>query len=178
MKIHLTFLTILLLIRSSTLAADKPIQYADLAKAGFKKVKSLGKLKDKDARTAFYRAYPADTEMLERVLLGPINKQPLDECIAGEAPTLAEARRRFPQYYPRIGRMLQISGVFERNGKKIYLRTQTQLYHVDEPHIVYRLEQLGLTGKSASLKATVDAVWFLNSLDGLRIVYLQRIELH
>ena len=73
--------------------------------------------------------------------------------------------------------MLQVKGEFERKGKRIFFRTPNQLYHVDEHHIVYRLAQAGLTGKTESLKATVDAVWFLNSLDGLRIVYLQTLNI-
>jgi len=151
----------------NTPAADRPIQFSELEEAGFA-VKNFKNL-TAEQRSAFYLAYPPDAEMLERSLL--------EECIAAEAPTLAEARRKFPQHYPGVGRMRQVAGDFEWIGKKLHFRTATQLYHIEEAHIVYRLRQLGLDEKSAPRQATVDAVWFMNPFDGLRIVYLHKVRL-
>ncbi|MEK7951163.1 hypothetical protein [Luteolibacter soli] len=160
---------------SAAFALDAPLQYADLAKEGIKKVE--WKRLKKDEVEAFYKAYPADREMLDRVTLGDEITGPLDECIAGEAPPLAEALKKFPLHYPLMGRMKNITGTFEWQGRSLVFRTTGQLYAIDEPGIVLRLKQMGATAKSGPRQGTVEAVWFVNRLDGLRILYLQRVEL-
>ena len=152
----------------------RALLYADLKAAGFKDFK---RLKD-DERVAFYEAYPADKEMLSRTTLGPIDAQPPRECIAGEAPSLADAKERFPLHYPMMGRMKATEGVFEWMDKRLVFRTEKQMYYVDEYHILYRLERLGLKNQDAgSRPAKINAVWMVNTLDGLRVIYMQKVEL-
>jgi hypothetical protein len=159
---------------SETLRAA-PLQFAELEKAGFVKP-FFRNLKD-DEQAAFYKVYPADKEMLDRVTIGDSGK--LEECIAGEAPPLAEAFEKFPLHYPMLGRMQNVTGVLQwtDNGRKLIFRTARQQYHVDEFHIVHRLERMGFTQKSAPRKATLDAVWTVNRIDALRFLYMQQIEL-
>lgn len=157
-------------------AADAPFLYADLAKAGFKKV-DWRRLSEREV-AAFYQAYPADREMLERIRIGDEVTTPLEECISGEAPPLAEARKKFPLHYPLLGRMKDVTGTFEWRGKSLFFRTARQIYPTDEAHIHLRLNQLGFTRRSGPREATVEAVWFVNREDGLRLIYLQKIDLH
>lgn len=166
----------LTLIATSAIAADAPLLYADLAKAGFRKV-DWKRLNEREV-AAFYQAYPADRQMLDRIRLGDEVTTPLEECIAGEAPPLAEARKKFPLHYPLLGRMKDVTGTFEWRGKSLFFRTASQLYPTDEAHIHLRLKQLGFTRGSAPREATVEAVWFVNHEDGLRLLYLQKIALH
>lgn len=178
--------------------ADAPLRYADLAKAGFRKVEWKRLTPGEVAE--FYRAYPADREMLDRVRLGDEDTAALEECIAGEAPPVAEALEKFPLYYPMLGRMKDVTGTFEWQGKNLLFRTDRQLYRTDEAHIHLRLKQLGFTRGSAPRRASVEAVWCVtgtrerkppapgdpaaeafwttNLTDGLRILYLQKIDLH
>jgi hypothetical protein len=158
-----------------TQASDPPIHYTDLAKAGFENI-DIKKL-DEAERAAFDKVYPPDEEMLRRVRLGPINPQPMNECIAGEAPPLADALENFPLHYPMTGRMHAISGVFEWQDKQLLFSTENQTYRVNEHHILYRLEQLGFTPKSDPAKATLDAVWTVNKIHGLQFLYVQHIRL-
>lgn len=167
--------TTLLILVSNAVALDKPLQYTDLQKAGFT-LKSLSKLKD-DQKAEFYRIYQPDKEMLDRMMLGTIHKNPMDECIVGEPPSIAEAKEKFPHYFPKVGRMQKTKGSFEWQGKHLYFRTEKQVYEVGEFHILYRLEQLGLKKGSGPVEATVDAVWLVNKLDGLRFVYLEHVGL-
>lgn len=155
---------------------EKPIQFEELGKAGFE-VGLFKRLKEEDV-AEFYKAYPPDREMLDRVELGPITKSPLEECIEGEAPTIEAALKVFPKYYPMTGRMVKTDGTFEWEGKNLHFRTKTQLYHVDEYHIRHRLEKLGVKNGSGPVQATVEAVWRVNPIDGLRILYMQRVKLH
>lgn len=170
-----SLLAAFLFLVSNAVARDKPIQYSDLQKAGFN-LKAFGKLND-DQKAEFNRIYPPDREMLDRMMLGTINKIPLDECIAGEPPSIEEAKEKFPHYFPTKGRMQKTKGIFEWQGKQLFFRTEKQIYEVGEFHIVYRLEQLGLKKGSAPVEATVDAVWIVNKLDGLRFVYLEHVNL-
>ena len=80
----------------------------DLEKSGFTKLRWQN-LKT-DERTAFYRAYPPDKEMLKRTRVGLIDLKLLEECIAGEAPSTAEANRKFPLHYPMLGRIKNTPG--------------------------------------------------------------------
>lgn len=154
---------------------EAPITYAELGKAGFRKPRWQS-LKD-DERAAFFKAYPADEEMLKRMKLG-LQSQDLKECISGEPPSIQEGLKKFPLHYPMLGRMKRVTGVFEWKGRKqLLFRTEQQLYHVDEYHLLYRLSQLGFTSKSESRKATIDAVWLVNRIDGLRLVYARKIDL-
>ena len=155
------------------LKVDTPLQYSDLVRAGFKDFK---RLKD-DQRTAFYQVYPPDNKMLTRAKLGPIEPQSPNECIFGEAPPLAEAQKKFPLHYPMMGRMESIKGVFEWMDRRLIFRTEDQLYRVDEYHILHRLESLGVKRGSDRQPATISAVWMVNTLDGLRIIYMQEIVL-
>lgn len=164
-----------LLFVSSVTHASDPIRYADLEKAGFTKLRWQN-LKDEE-RSAFYEAYAREEEMLSRVRLGPINPQPLQECISGEAPAIAEAKKKFPLHYPMMGRMKNVSGVLEWHEKQLIFRTARQRYHVDEYHILYRLEQLGFVKKTGPRKATTDIVWMVNKINGLRVLYMQHIKL-
>jgi hypothetical protein len=164
-----------LLLLASPVYADTPIDLAELEKAGFTKQR-WQQLKDSE-RTALYRAYVPDKEMLERARVGLIEPQSVEECISGEAPTIAEARKRFPRYYPLQGRMRDVAGTLEYINRKLFFRTATQLYHVDEYHILHRLEKLGHKRNSKPRKAIVDAVWAINSIGGLRFLYAQKIKL-
>ena len=155
--------------------ASEPIKFTDLEKGSFLKLRWQN-LKEQE-RAAFYRAYIPAKKMLDRVRLGEIDPKPMQECILGEAPSIAEAEKKFPLHYPMLGRMQSTSGTFEWTDKKLIFRTATQRYHVDEYHILYRLEQLGFTKESKPRKATVDAIWMVNRIDGLRIVFMQTIEL-
>ena len=169
----LVFLSLLFLVPA--MHANTPIDLAKLEEAGFTKQR-WQKLKDHE-RAALYRAYAPDQEMLHRVRVGLIEQQPLEECISGEAPTIAEGKKRFPRYYPLQGRMKQVTGTLEWINKKLFFRTATQLYHVDEYHILHRLEKLGHKRNSKPRKATVDAVWAINGIGGLRFLYAQTIKL-
>lgn len=164
------------LLATSAFAADEPLHYTDLAKEGFRKV--VWKRLNEHEVAAFYRAYPADREMLDRIRMGDELTTPLEECIAGEAPPLAEAKKKFPLHYPMVGRMKDVSGTFEWRGKSLFFRTARQLYPTDEAHIHLRLKQLGFTRGSDPREATVEAIWHVNPEDGLRILYLQKIDLH
>lgn len=115
--------------------------------------------------------------MLERVRLGPITQNPMDSCIAGEAPPLESALKKFPQHYPMIGRMQNVTGTFEWRGKRLTFCTETQAYSVDEYHILYRLKQLGIKPKSEPRKATLNAVWAVNKIHGLQFFYMQGVKL-
>jgi hypothetical protein len=130
-----------------------------------------------EERAAFYRAYAPDKEMLERTRIGIIDPKLLEECIAGEAPSIAQANRKSPLHYPMLGRIKNTPGTFEWKNKKLIFRTAKQQYHVDESHIFHRVEQSGFTGKSDPRKATVEAIWMVNRFDGLRIIYMQTINL-
>ena len=114
--------------------------------------------------------------MLSRLTLGTQN-QKITECIAGEAPTLSAAKRAFPSHYPLMGRMKNTPGTFVWHEKKLLLKTKTQIYHVDEYHILYRLEQLGLKRNTGPQSVTLDAVWLVNKIDGLRLIYLETAKL-
>ena len=168
-------LLLTLLFVPGVTGASEPIKFTDLEKGNFAKLRWQN-LKEEE-RAAFYRAYIPAKKMLGRVRLGEIDPKPMQECILGEAPSIAEAKKKFPLHYPMLGRMQSTSGMFEWTDKKLIFRTATQRYHVDEYHILYRLEQLGLTKESKPRKATVDAIWMVNRIDGLRIVYMQTIEL-
>ena len=110
----------------------------DLEKSGFTKLRWQN-LKAEE-RTAFYRAYAPDKEMLERTRICIIDPKLLKECIAGEAPLTAEANRKFPLHYPILGRIKNTPGTFEWKNKKLIFRTAKQQHHVDEVHILHRLE--------------------------------------
>ncbi len=155
--------------------ATTPIDLAKLEEAGFTKQR-WQQLKE-DERSAFYRAYAPDKEMLNRAKVGLIEKKPLQECIAGEAPTITEAKKCFPRYYPLMGRMKMVTGTFEWMNRKLFFRTATQLYHVDEYHILHRLQKLGFKMNSNPKQATVDAVWAINGIGGLRFLFVQTIKL-
>ena len=168
-------LLLTLLVVPGVTGASEPIKFTDLEKGNFAKLRWQN-LKEEE-RTAFYRAYLPAKEMLGRVRLGSIDPQPLQECISGEAPSIAVAKKKFPLHYPMLGRMQKIAGVFEWTDKKLIFRTATQRYHVDEYHLLYRLEQVGFTNKSKPRTATVDAVWMVNRINALRIIYIQTIAL-
>jgi len=110
----------------------------DLEKSGFTKLRWQN-LKAEE-RTAFYRAYAPDKEMLERTRICIIDLKLLKECIAGEAPLTVEANRKFPLHYPILGRIKNTPGTFEWKNKKLIFRTAKQQHHVDEVHILHRLE--------------------------------------
>jgi len=166
---------LILFFISSPVHASDPIRFVDLEKSGFTKLRWQN-LKTEE-RTAFYRAYAPDKEMLKRTRVGLIDPKLLGECIAGEAPSITEAKRKFPLHYPMLGRIKNTAGTFEWKNKKLIFRTASQQYHVDEYHILHRLERLGFTKKSGARKATVEAIWMVNRFDGLRILYMQSIDL-
>ena len=165
-----TFL-IVIAVLIGAVADAAPIQEADLKKAGF--TKSFKRMKPAEKET-FAKAYPQDEEMIDRMNADGIR---VSYCLAGEAPTLEAANKKSPGFYPKLGRMKGVDGSFEWIDKKLHFRTVTQFYHVDEYHLLHRLEKLGLQRKDGARKATVSAVWLLNSIGGIRFVYMQDIAL-
>jgi hypothetical protein len=179
---HIAFVLMTLSLAMPALAAKRlpqhktwPIhkQYADYLGHPFKHI-DFKRLKDNE-RTAFFKIYPADTEMQER--------SGIENCIAGEAPPFTEALNRFPLHYPKVGRMARVTGAFEwqRNeggkNESLVFRTTKQRYQVREYFLLHRLEQAGFGAKSPATEATLDAVWEFDQLSGLFIAYIQRLHL-
>lgn len=157
---------------------ERPPQFSEIIKRGFKK-HQFSKLSD-DEKTRFYKVYPPDREILNKATLGLIEKTPVYECIAGEAPAIDTAYKKFPIHYPRCGRMKQVRGVFEwsRPGGVIF-KTKTQCYQIKEFHILHRLKELGFSKGSKARKGIVEAIWMMNRFEeeGLQIIYMQRVTL-
>ena len=95
----------------------------------------------------------------------------------GRSPLNCRGKQEVPPALPDAGAHQEHSRTFEWKNKKLIFRTAKQQYHVDEFHILHRLEQSGFTGKSGPRKATVEAVWMVNRFDGLRILYMRTINL-
>ena len=117
--------SLFLLFLVQAMHANAPIDLAKLEEAGFTKQR-WQKLKDHE-RAALYRAYAPDQEMLHRVRVGLIEQQPLEECISGEAPTIAELGVVVPKLKAVIAQSQKRDTAFKASESLLHIRIRNLL---------------------------------------------------